>query len=130
MDLGPASEIHATGVSNYSAGVFTISGDDQVLTTGPYGITNDAIQYAYQQVTGDFTFTARITSMIDPSASTDGLMMRTGLTASVPSMFLYSNGAGLPGDLRRQTAGAAATNENVSEHYSGISILDADRPLR
>jgi hypothetical protein len=111
-DIGQPSP---TGSSSYSGGVYTVNGGGTLV-----GGTNDQFQYAYQEVTGDFTFIARLDNMTEPNnGAMAGIMVRSGLTASTPEVFdgsqvaLPSTTTGRPYDTRRAEAGATEITENA-----------------
>ena len=70
--------------------------------------------FAYQQISGDFTFVGRLASMTDPNnGAMAGLMLRSGLTASVPEIFMGSQPSGVPYDTIRTQSGASETAGNA-----------------
>lgn len=92
------------GSSTFSNGNYTVNGGgtlDQVV--------NDQFQYAYEQTIGDFTFTAEINSMTDPNnGAMAGVMLRSGLTASVQSIAMVSEPSGRPYDVIRENGNATS----------------------
>lgn len=79
-DIG---SVGAAGSATYSGGTFTISGSGADI----WG-TSDAFRFAYQQITGDVTIIARVSSITntDPWAKA-GVMIRNGLGANAAHVF-------------------------------------------
>src|SRR5437762_8742438 len=102
QDVGAPSP---AGSSTYSSGTFTInaSGAD---VAGP----SDQFHFVYQQVSGDFTVSARVDSVANTNAwAKAGVMIRTSLAANAAEVFAtVTPGAGVTVQ-ERASAGATTT---------------------
>src|SRR5437762_944787 len=102
QDVGAPSP---AGSSTYSSGTFTInaSGAD---VAGP----SDQFHFVYQQVSGDFTVSARVDSVANTNAwAKAGVMIRTSLAANAAEVFAtVTPGAGVTFQ-ERASAGATTT---------------------
>ena len=90
---------------------YATDGNNTFLVTGQgkgIGGTADSMHYAYQQVTGDFTFTARLTGE-NGTLNNTGLMMRETLDAgsSAVTMVLGSTGARIAAMGSRSSTGGS-----------------------
>jgi len=88
-DIGP---VGTKGSSTYSGGTFTLSG----AGSGPYYVP-DALQFAYQIVTGDSTIIARVATQANSSQYAHaGVIIRDSLAtnAGFADMNMYPNGGG------------------------------------
>jgi hypothetical protein len=106
------------GSSTYdsSTSVFTVNGGGTL-----FGGVNDQFQYADTEVTGDFTFVTQLTSMTDANnGSMAGAMVRTGLIASTPELFVGEQPSTIVWGTRRVLAGSA---ENSNNNYS-TAVVD------
>ena len=105
-DIGQPS---AAGSATYSNNTFTVTGGGTLI-----GGVNDAFQFAYQQVTGNFTLIAQLTSMSDPNnGATAGIEVRTGLTGSTREFFVGEQPSGRIYTIKRTNDGASETNSNT-----------------
>jgi len=109
----------ASGWSDADVGIVQTTGSAQYATaasntflvTGQgtgIGGTADSFNYAYRQVTGDFTLTARLES-INGALSNSGLMMRNSLTAGdmAVTLVLGSTGGRIGQTGTRTTSGTS-----------------------
>lgn len=99
-----------TGSASHSAGTFTVSGSGADI----WG-TADEFRYAYQQVTGNVTLTARVATLgnTDPWAK-GGVMIRNSLSSNAQhalTAITSSNGAAFQ---RRVSAGGSSTHTGTS----------------
>ncbi len=103
-DLG---DVGGTGASGLTGGTYTVIG-----TGGGIGKTNDECQFAYQTLTGDFVFTARIISNLSSADSAfAGIMLRDTLLSNACSVtmgFGLTNEA--PAFIARTFPRGVATN--------------------
>ncbi|SDT94262.1 Regulation of enolase protein 1, concanavalin A-like superfamily [Verrucomicrobium sp. GAS474] len=84
QDIGTVT---TAGSASYSGGVFTVSGSGADINGNA-----DAFHYAYQSVTGNFTFITRVTGNSGTNVNTgapDGIMIREALTAGAREEMIY-----------------------------------------
>ena len=68
------------GTTSYSGGTWTLSSGYNGLDPWNYTTLNDSVHFAYKQVTGDFTFIARVDSVSNVSGHDKaGIMLRDSL---------------------------------------------------
>ena len=112
---GDIGAVGAAGSSTYAGGTFTVTGAGADV----WG-TADALQYAYRQVSGDFTIVARVASIQGINSWTKaGVMVRNSLSASAAQAYqlvAYSPTKGVPfqrrrtdGDISYSTSGSLST---------------------
>ena len=94
-----------SGSSSYSSGTFTINASGADVAG-----TSDQFHFVYQQVSGDFTVSARVDSVANTNAwAKAGVMIRTSLAANAAEVFAtVTPGAGVTVQ-ERASAGATTT---------------------
>ena len=104
----PSADVGATGVSGSSCitgNVWTVKGSG----TDIWG-SNDAFQFAYQQLAGDGTIVARVTSVQNTSSfAKAGIMIRQSLDANSPHVILDLRPTNDVEFMTRPSTGAATT---------------------
>ncbi|TXK74155.1 DUF1349 domain-containing protein [Paenibacillus sp. N3.4] len=101
--------VGAQGSTSYSSGKYSLQGSGADVSG-----TVDEFHYAYKQVSGDFTLTARLANPSSPAAySKFGIMARNTLAANSEHMTAYwspNNGQNRVKSSSRLTAGAASAS--------------------
>jgi autotransporter-associated beta strand protein len=78
-----------TGSASYSGGTWTLSSGYNGGDPWNYNTANDTVQFVYQQLTGDFTFIARVDSVSTVSGHDKaGLMLRDSLGSANERMWV------------------------------------------
>src|SRR6266700_4705704 len=101
--------VGSAGSATYANGVFTVKGAG---TSGLWS-TADGFHFVYQQMTGDGSVVARITS-ITSTASSTGVQMRESLDPSSKGAYLYSYNNGIGLNYRSTTGGVASNPASMS----------------
>ena len=102
-DIGTVQTAGSAQYATANSNTFLVTGQGSAI-----GGTADSLNYAYQQVNGDFTFTARLSSESGTLSNT-GLMMRETLDAgaSAVTMVLGSTGGRIAAMGSRSTTGGS-----------------------
>ena len=109
----PGSAQYATAAGN----TFLVTGQGSRI-----GSTADSFHYAYQQVTGDFTLTARLVSE-NGTLSNTGLVMRESLDPAAPAavMVLGSTGGRIAAAGSRSSSGVSMAY-TLGDQYTNIPV--------
>lgn len=116
-DIGTVQTAGTAQYASAAGNTFVVTGQGTRI-----GGTADSLQYVYQQVNGDFTFTARLASETGTLSNT-GLMMRESLDPSAPTvtMMLGSTGGRIAAMGIRSAAGANMT-ATIGDQYTNIPV--------
>ena len=106
QDIGSVSTAGSAQYATTGNGTYLVSGQGAGI-----GGPTDSFNYAYTQVTGDFTLVARLASVAGANLNHTGLMMRESLNANATAviMVLGSTGGRIAQMGSRSSAGVAMT---------------------
>jgi len=123
IDIGP---VGVTGSATYLNGVFVVQGAGEIGSNG--NSSWDAFHFVYQQLSGDGTIVARVTSEQGGGYPQVGVMMRETLSANATSAMLYyqPNTSWL---VYRPSTGSNATAQmgNGQENNAGAYWVELSR---
>ncbi|MBN1411170.1 MAG: carbohydrate-binding protein [Spirochaetales bacterium] len=98
--------VGAAGSCTYSNGVFTVEGSGADIWNSA-----DEFQYVHQQVSGDVTVTARVTSVENTNSwAKSGVMIRETLTNSSTHAYMAFTAGNGPAFQRRTTTGGSSAH--------------------
>ena len=106
------SDIGTVGISgsaSYSNGKFTVTGAGVFFS----GTTVDALNFAYQSLSGDGTIVARVVSKQGTSATKAGVMIRESLNPNSKSAFVDLGSSLTPYEDYRTTTGGSSSSASI-----------------
>jgi RHS repeat-associated protein len=106
QDIG---NVGVAGSASYSNGVFTVTGAGSPLL---YGST-DGFHFAYQEISGDATIVARVTS-VSYSTAEAAVMIRETLNSGATEMSAVEFESDVEGAYRTTTGGSISTTGSIS----------------